>query len=691
MKQSQNNKAANNHGTGEDRRHDAGERGSAATMVVLAVGMVILALMLAPSAESIILAAGAVLLLLLALAVRLRRSMSKFAALLLLVDVIGVSFIAADLVNDSYAWINSRFVPRYTLVSETRVTDAYPAHFTGMSSLETLDMRGSTISDFSPLYEMTGLKQLDIRDNYAFTEADYNALSEALPGCDILWSIPTGNGWFDSDQREVDLTGMGLDVDQIKTLLDHWPDRRFIYTVPLLGKEFAPDSTSLDLTDTDIDAGAVDEALILLPLVREIDLRGARASAGQIEELLVRCPDLHFIYDVSLMGRKISPDAQTLNLRNAAIDIDALAEALPRLPHVREIDLRGTPASLENIEEITEAWPNISFKFSCDVPEGSLTTEDSVMTVSGGFDDLIAYLEYMDYMPNLELIDAGSVELTVDEINAILDADYGVEFFYGVTVCGQRAFCTDETLTLDGTKIADVGEIERCMTILPNLKTISMCDCGVSEAEMERLFDTYPDIKFIWIIKFGKYAVRTDATAFTTNLWDGNTYGYNSTTFEPLRCCTDLMMLDLGHNKITSLDSFRGLTKLRLLILADNDITDISALQDMKDLEYVELFLNDITDLSPLKDKEKLVDLNIFYNPLKNGFEVLREMPQLKRLWAGKCRLSEEQLAELREALPETVIMTQGISSTGNGWRVHPHYDILKRMYQVDRYIPFDD
>ena len=116
-----------------------------------------------------------------------------------------------------------------------------------------------------------------------------------------------------------------------------------------------------------------------------------------------------------------------------------------------------------------------------------------------------------------------------------------------------------------------------------------------------------------------------------------------------------------------------------------------SALQGMKDLEYVELFLNDITDLSPLKDKEKLVDLNIFYNPLKNGFEVLREMPQLKRLWAGKCRLSEEQLAELREALPETVIVTEGISSTGNGWRVHPHYDILKRMYQVDRYIPFDD
>ena len=101
--------------------------------------------------------------------------------------------------------------------------------------------------------------------------------------------------------------------------------------------------------------------------------------------------------------------------------------------------------------------------------------------------------------------------------------------------------------------------------------------------------------------------------------------------------------------------------------------------------------MNDITDLTPLADKEKLVDLNIFYNPIGSGYQTLKSITSLKRLWIGGCRLSGDMLADLQQALPNTKINVKGRGSTGEGWRKHPHYDTLVRMYEEERYIPFDD
>ena len=49
---------------------------------------------------------------------------------------------------------------------------------------ESLDLSGGALTDLSALYGMTQLKSLDIRDNDV-SRADYDALSSALPACDV--------------------------------------------------------------------------------------------------------------------------------------------------------------------------------------------------------------------------------------------------------------------------------------------------------------------------------------------------------------------------------------------------------------------------------------------------------------------------------------------------------------------------
>ena len=538
--------------------------------------------------------------------------------------VICLALLAMGFLNHNYVRVDGRFVHRYEVTASVHVEDEYPDHFEQMASLKTLDMRGSTVTDFTPIYGLTTLERIDLRDNHAFDQDEYDALSKALPDCAIRWSVPVANAWFDSGVEAVNLTRLNMSTTELRELFAAYPEKIFDYRVPLYGERYAPDTETLDLQGETTDAGVIDDALGLMPLVKTVDLRGERT------------------------------DSQTVSM-------------------------------------LCDAHPDIYFMFTCDVPGGDMTTEDTEVKVEGEYEDLLAYVAYMPYMHNLERMDANAVDMTDEQVDGISDAIKTGKLEYSITLYGKKVSSKTTELNLDKVPIASVEDAEKILTRLPMLKKVSMCDCGLSEDEMGQLFDAHPNIKFIWWLEFGHYKLRTDATAFSTLLGTGNRYGYNDKTFACLRYCTDLMMLDLGHNHCTTLETFRGLKKLRVLIMADNKLTNIAPIADLENLEYCELFLNDITDLTPITGLEHLMDFNIFYNPLYNNYKVLESMTWLKRLWIGGCRLSGSDLKELRAALPNTQINVEGHGSTSHGWRQHPHYDILKQMYEEQRYIPFED
>lgn len=543
---------------------------------------------------------------------------------MILLGVACAAMIAGGVLGRGYVLSDQGVLPAQALVETLKVTDRWPDDIDRYTGLKTLDMRGSTISDFAPLQVMRGLQLLDARGDYAFDRDAYETAIRALPGCRICWSIPIGDRYIDSEAEDVDLTGLGLTAEEINALQIEYPDKSFSYTVTLMGKEI----------DTSAEA---------------LDLQGA-----------------------------------------GDIDPDALAAALSLLPEVREVDLRGAPLSAQTAQTLCGSFPEIHFMFTCDVPDAPMTSEDETVTLTGGdFGTVRAYMAFVDYMPNLKYIDARAIPMDGEEIQALQADPRGAKIAYGFSVYGVNASTLDTQITLDGIRLQGPEQVEQLLRAMPNLQRISLCDCGLSQADMAALFDAHPEVKFVWVVDFGNYHLRTDATAFTTNLYANNKFHYTSETFAPLRFCTDLLMLDLGHCDITTIEGLSGLKKLRVLILADNEITDISPLEGMADLEYVELFLNKITDFTPLANKAKLVDLNIYYNPISD-VTPLTTCTALRRLWIGECGLSESKLGQLREALPDCKINAKGSSSTGRGWREHSHYNTLKEMYRTGTYLPFD-
>ena len=231
----------------------------------------------------------------------------------------------------------------------------------------------------------------------------------------------------------------------------------------------------------------------------------------------------------------------------------------------------------------------------------------------------------------------------------------------------------------------------------PNLKKVDMYTVEVTRLQIEELVKLYPDVEFGWTMKLGDgHLVRTDATAFSTLHFSGAKV-HGTKELSMLRYCKNLKALDIGHNAVDDLTWLTELPDLRVLIVAINRLTDITPLASLKKLEYLELFNNQITDISPLKGLTHLMDLNIGFNRIAD-FSPLYELKGLQRLWIHKAEnrngkengISQKNIDALTKNLPNCRINYTSMPSLG-GWREHPHYDVIKEMFQGSEYIPFSD
>nr|MCR5215693.1 hypothetical protein [Lachnospiraceae bacterium] len=72
----------------------------------------------------------------------------------------------------------------------------------------------------------------------------------------------------------------------------------------------------------------------------------------------------------------------------------------------------------------------------------------------------------------------------------------------------------DYVANISGIPITDFKAFKKDLKQLPNLLYLDMCDCGLSNEQMEELQTEFPNIKFAWRVHMGTWSLRTDALAF---------------------------------------------------------------------------------------------------------------------------------------------------------------------------------
>lgn len=486
-------------------------------------------------------------------------------------------------------------------------------------------LAGESLPEHEKLQELNDLAVLDIRAINVSSD-EYERLRQALPECEILWSVPFGDGRHDNAASEVSVKTLAeadiamlqyfpnleiidaqgcTDYPVLLMIAEGYPDLQIRYTVTVGTQVLREDVTEVMIADG--EAEALLTALPMLSKLEAVDASECKEYAT-LAEMCVSYPELDVHYDVYIGDKPYSGTAETLTLADA--DTKELSQKLPYFPNLTEVVLTGNVPENEQIYDLMCRFPQLVFDW---------------------------------------------------------------EF----TLFGVSTRSTAKELNLSNIPMENTDAVEDALKYFYCLERVEMCECGIGSLEMDALGKRHPQIRFVWSFPIGTGTLRTDATAFIPFKvgYDINRPMRDSETWE-LKYCIDMECLDLGHMRMEDISFLHYMPKLKFLILADTEAENYEVVAELKELVYLELFISPFSDVELLLGLKKLEALNIGWTDLKN-WELLKEMTWLKRLWVARVGATYEELKEIRDALPDTYVYIDSLHATEGGWR---NFDLYREM-----------
>lgn len=497
-------------------------------------------------------------------------------------------------------------------------------------SAETLDLSGVQGVEFSRLGNFPNLKEVNLR-NTGVTVEEYQALRQALPGCQIEWLVPFQGQYLEPDTQEV---------------------------------------TVADLTEADA------QALALVTGLKRVDAMGCR-DYGALEALMALRPDCDVAYRVALGGRLWDPDTEALELDT--LDVAELRQNLPYLHQAEQLLLTMELPDAEKIAQIRQDFPELTLFYSLGNQDIPMDAGTKLLLLSGfqlTVDRAQALLACYPNLKEAEMLDCG---LTQAEMEALCDA-FPDTFLLWEADFGPLHLRTDvEEADLTGCEMEDPAALEEMLPYFPRLQKVIMTDCGLDNETMDALDKRHEDVRFVWTVDVGEVRVRTDSLFFAPVKTGQRVY---QGQMDNLKYCPDIIAVDVGHMKLTTCEWVEYMPKLQYLIIADSWISDISPLEGCKNLIFLEMFQTLCRDYTPLLGCTALEDLNLCYT--YGSAEPIRKMTWLKRLWWDGIGYADQDIAK---DLPNTEVNLESGSSTGGTWRQGQRYkeqrDILGMAYLV--------
>ena len=498
----------------------------------------------------------------------------------------------------------------------------------------------------------------------------------------------------------LDLRSQDISVEHYDALHAQLPNCRILWDVPFQGKthqNIAGYLAMTELSDEDI------HMLDYFPSLTSVDATGCRDYA-QIEKLMAHRPDIQVTYQVDLGGIPCAPDVTALVLEDTDYDYDLLLRNLSWLHQLTDVRLRMPKLSQEQIQQLREAYPDITFTCTVELLGAEYEPDtDSLDLSSMTSDQLPQVLEKLPLLPqvaDIQLMDENGVSgLTLADAKLLMEAVPDAVFHYTFDFYGYTLSTADEEVHIKNTKIGEEGvaQVRDVLDVMTNCKRFVLENCQIPNETMAKLRDDYRDrTKIVWRVSFGEGSTMTDAEVIRAvyDLVDDNCYN--------LIYCEDVRYMDLGHNEwLDGCDFVAGMPNLEYIILSGAPIKSLEPFRACKSLKLLEIaFCEYIEDLSPLAECTNLQMLNIS-NTHALDLSPLDELP-LTHLVArtnpsGKCRIPQDEQDRFIQQHPDCWTSFTGAQPYGVGWRYAEndkdyldHYLLLRTVfrYKLDPAIP---
>ena len=464
---------------------------------------------------------------------------------------------------------------------------------------------------------------------------ELDILEEEIPNLDYLTNL-----------KEADLRESAC-FREIAAWADEHPHVNVLYTVTL------PDGLTFDETTRTIDFTRVSE-----------------------DDLLLLAEDYMEYYR----------DVRTAKIDAAGWSFETLRAFQNKYPNVK---MTGTiPVSQWPVAErlaASRTFPNMTVVGPLrigpvEIPFDAAEVDLSALTV----DEIGEFEQQLVFFPNLARVDFGTeaAHEKLRAVSAFAKAHPELGVAYTMTAFGEEVGFHTPILDFNHITMTDDGaEVRELLDLLPNVKKLDMDFCGVDDEHMAAIRDDYPDVDVVWRVWFSDvYSVRTDVTKILASAFGRVTL--TPETAYPLRYCTKVKYLDVGHNETIGDISFISyMPDLEVLIVALCDVIDFEPLADCPHLEFLEIFTNRVRTLEPLRNLKELKHLNICWNTKLADLSPIYGLTQLERLWIGcKTKIPQEQIDHFRELAPDCVV-NDTCTDPHTDWREGTErYELLKKQ-----------
>lgn len=406
------------------------------------------------------------------------------------------------------------------------------------------------------------------------------------------------------------------------------------------------------------------------PGLKQIDLRSTGLSCAEYDTVREWFPEADIFWDIPFQGNDY--DMATESLSITALSEDDL-NVLPYFTELKTIDA-GSFRDYAMINTLMERYPQLEVNYGIWLGEERYTPDTAELCLTDA--DIHTLEQALPFFTGLKRVEFDGVLPEAAALTELVAQYPHIEFYWQITVLDTVADVYTTELDLAGIPMTSTEELEAAVAYLPSLTKVLMMDCGLSNEEMHELNKRHENVLFVWNVVLNRLiTVRSDATTFAPVVLGLHVRDEDLVN---LKYLTELVVLDLGHMRITNCDFLWEMTKMEYLILVETYITDISPVANMKNLKFLEIFLSPVKDYTPLLSCTALEDLNICYT--RGDLKTLEQMTWLKNLWIQRAGTSNEQCASLLEALPNTRLVLPILGSTDDGWRKLDNYFIMRDM-----------
>lgn len=440
-------------------------------------------------------------------------------------------------------------------------------------------------------------------------------------------------------------------------------------SVTINGTEYALDTTQLDLRGV---TGVEVEQIVLLNGLESLDLRDTGISTEEYDTLRAALPACDILWSVPFQDGYLDCDTREIAVTSLT------AEDVERLDYLEGLSRVDGNACRDYDQLLAlQQRRGCEVDYTLEIGGQAYALDTRELTLEGLTSQELE--QWLPHLPNLESITLTGIQENVEELLDMMETQPQIVFDWNMELLGVEVNSLAAEIDFSNISVEDLPGLESIVTRLPNVEKVVMCECGISNEEMDALNRRYEDIQFVWTITIRNVKLRTDITylmPYQYDLWP------STEEAQLFRYLTELECLDLGHHNIANCDFVAYMPHMKYLLLGDTGITDLSPLEGLEELVYLEIFMTYVTDYTPLLSLPSLESLNLCYS--YGQVDVVAQLTwvdYIRWITTDTHKLRWSEMEYLQESLPDTYLeLGTHQSSTGGQWRLHQHYYDMRDM-----------